>query len=142
MAMKFRRRTAEASHPRALPAEITKDKEIFTFEAGMLLKTNKTATQCPKIGGHFCPGMHGIRSNRSKNKTIIAGNDPEFQFRDALPAPGSLFAVLRLLTAGSELQFSCFWAPDVAVALHYVYEKKHVSLIFQKSKMPDVRIYR
>ena|SRR5271157_2543577 len=28
--------------------------KIFTFEAGMCMKTNKTMTKCPKKIGHFC----------------------------------------------------------------------------------------
>jgi hypothetical protein len=65
-------RIALAPYTAPLALVNTKNKNIHTFEAGMFLKTNKTVTQWPKNGGHFCPRMHGIRSIRSNSKGFIA----------------------------------------------------------------------
>ncbi len=75
--MKDWRRVTESLHPDLHSVENSKTKNIYTIEAGMLLKTKTTVTECAINGGLSCPKTHrlgghrGVKSSDEPRKTGI-----------------------------------------------------------------------
>ena len=58
--------------------------KIYTFEAGMYMKTNKIMTKCPKKVGHFCLSFGHFRLTDTNSAEIrgefaVAYNNPHGQ---------------------------------------------------------------
>ena len=61
-----------------------KNLKIFTFKAGMCMKTNKTMTKCPKKVGRFCLSFGHFRLTNTnfaeiRGESTVAYNNPHGQ---------------------------------------------------------------